>query len=343
MSLLNYLNNEQDFLTKAELIDLVDINLLSKEEQEKYKNFKASVKYLTMAKAPIYQSKVFDEDDKVLKDAILYKECSYSSMDKYFLFDKTLNVLIHYEKLSYTLNNYFYEIIDKIDYKYLLNFAKKQLENLTIYSSSDIINEYIDFINKKEQELIQENYSYIYEQGKKHVEDLEKLDKTITNELKVSYVYDQPLEKLGITYIKNFDSVFYNQQDKHDFFMIKYLRDKDYISQLVEEEFYKSLQEKNRNKYTEERFYKSERKKELYNELRQSFEVDKKLKLYRAIYEATKLAGKTITVNGNKYDNNILKSLNVDHIEIGHYDSIKFEDVKTITFGRKVLFDINNY
>lgn len=345
MSFLNYLDNKQDFLTNKDLLDLIDINLLSKEEKERFKEYKMKKKYLTMSKSPIYYPRDCDED--ILNDVILFKECSYSSSDKYILFDRISNSIIYYAPLKYTFYDYEFDIFNKDLSKHLLDFIKNQLDCFNIYYYSNLLESCQNFINDKEKELFGENYSHIYEEGKKQIKDFEELDKEIANNLKHLYIYDEKIEEEEFSYIYGMSSVFSYMKEKNEFFIIKYLRDKDYILRLVEEEFYKEIQSKNKNKYTSERFYRFERKKELQKELIKSFENDKELNMYKAIYKAHSLAGKTININGTKYENHVSKPYNkdiIDNIEIGRYsDCIKFKDIKKITFGKKVLFDITNY
>lgn len=345
MSFLNYLENKQDFLTDTDLLDLINLNLLSKEENEKTKDFESNTKYLHLAKVPVYYPNSYDKN--ILNDVILYKELSYSNAQKYILVDKLSKSIIIYDKPAYEFTSLEYVMFGHKERKNLLDFKKRKLGDFNIYSYEDILKEYIDFVNNKENELIHENYSFLYEQGKNQIENLEKLDLTITNKLKLRYIYDEEIEEESFDYTHNNDSIFHHIQDKYDFFFTKYLRDKNYISELLEDEFYKALSNIDKRKYTNERFYKFEREKELKKELIKSFENDRELNLYRTICKATELAGKTLNVNGTKYENHLSKPYNAEYmgdIEIGRYsDYVKIKDVKTITFGRKVLFDIANY
>lgn len=339
MSFLNYLENKQDFLTNVDLLDLIDLNLFSKEEKEEINLFKQKREYIELAKIPIYDLSC--DKNSILDGAILFKKVHYSSSDKYFLIDKISKTIIIYRDYLYELHFLEYALFDCK--KKILDFKKNRLEDYKIYFYEDILKEYINFVNNKENELIYENYSLLYEHGKNKL-DLEKVDLDIIDKLKISYVYDENIEEESFDYISKSDSIFYHMQDKYEFFIINYLRDKNYISELIENEFNKALESIDIHEYTNQRFYKFERTKELKNLLEESFKKDRKLNMYKTIYNASLLAGKTINVNDNKYENFVYKPALVDRFQIGRYGNyINFEDIKKITFGRKMLFNIVNY
>lgn len=339
MSFLDYLDNKQDFLTTTDLLDLIDLNLLLKEEKEKINPFKQKKECIELSKTPIYDFSC--NKNNILDNAILFKKNHYSSSDKYFLIDRISKAIIIYNYCLYDFHLLEYTLFNCE--KKILDFKKNRLEDYKIYFYEDILKECINFINNKENELIYENYSLLYEHGKNEV-DLEKIDLNIIKKLKVSYIYDEKIEEKSFDYISKSDSIFYYMKDKYDFFIINYLRDKNYISELIENEFNKALESIDTHKYTNQKFYEFERTKELKNQLEESFNNDKKLNMYKTIYKASLLAGKTININDRKYENYVYKPDFIDRFQIGRYgDCINFEDIKKITFGRKLLFDIANY
>lgn len=341
MSFLNYLDNKQDFLTTTDLLDLIDLNTLSKEENEIINNFKTKTKYIELAKTPIYHPSSNFDNESILDNAILYKKADYSTSEKYFTIDKISKAIVIYSNYSYEFYSLEYKLFEPG--KHLLDFKKRKLEDYNIYFYGDILKEYVNFVSNKENQLIYENYSLLYEHGKNQI-DLEKVDLDIIDKLKISYVYDENIKEESFDYISESNSIFYYIQDKYEFFIINYLRDKNYISELIEHEFNKALESIDKHEYTNQRFYKFERTKELKNLLEESFKKDRKLNMYKTIYNASLLAGKTINVNDNKYENFVYKPALVDRFQIGRYGNyINFEDIKKITFGRKMLFDITNY
>lgn len=341
MSFLNYLDNKQDFLTTTDLLDLIDLNLLPKEIDDTLDSFKNDIKYLELSKIPIY---ILNNDQKnILDDSIFYKKIYYSTSEDYLLIDRISKSIIVY-------NTYDFSILDYKLFKHdrhLIDFKKKKLEEYNIYLYKDILKKFKDFLRNKQDELIYKNYPLLYEHGKSQFEDIDKIDSNIANELKISYIFDEDIEEESFDYIYDNDSMFYHIQGKYEFLLINYLRDENYISELIETEFNKSLNSIDYYKYTNQKFYRFERTKRLKQELIKSFENDKKLNIYKAMYKAHSLAGKTININGIKYENNISKPYyneDVDNIEIGRYsDRVKFKDIKKMTFGKKVLFDITNY
>lgn len=340
MRFLDYIEGKVDFLEIVDLLDLVDTNKLSKDDCEKLSvvNIK---EVIALCKYPVSLD-LYNHNDYI-KDIVLYKAISYSNKEDFFIVDKDSKaIIIDIDSISYKFMYINYEVFKINEIK---NLIKDSIGDYKIYDINSLNLEVLNTIKDKTNMLLEINYDDIYKKGEDLIDD--KTIDRITNDIKIKYIYDKEIINPEFDYVfSDSSSVFNYYNNKKNYFIILYLRDKAKILELVEEEFYRAVKDDNyRVQSLNKEFYMYEKTKEISCELISHNKEDIYLNQCKAIISAVKLAGKTVTVNGTKYDNFTDNSGLFTEIEIGSYRTghIKIKDIKTVSFGRKILFDLDKF
>lgn len=342
MNFLDYIEGKIDFLKINDLLDLIDLTKLSEDDLVKV-NESAKDNIICLCKYPISTDNY--DFKNYLNEVVLYKYINYANKQDFFIVDKnTKSIIIDISNIVYQFSTINYEVFNK---KVINDLLKDSIGDYKLYDAQCLNLEVLRFIDDKTDELIQLNYDKIYMDGKSSITDEMKSIEQITNDIKINYIYDKEISKPKLDYVFNdSSSVFNYYQDKKNYFMILYLRDKNNVLDMIDEEFYKAINSNNyRVQSLNREFYMYEKRKEIAGKLKSYNENDIYLNQFKEIISAIKLAGKTVTINGNKYDNRIDSSRYYTEIEIGSYKSgrIKIKDIKTVSFGKKVLFDLDEF
>lgn len=356
MSFVDYIENKKDFLTCNDVKDLFDVSTFKEESIDtfnKYFEDRKDYKY-SIAKIPIGIPSEIEKHTKyylmTFDNAISFKIIKYSSNDPLFLLDReTKSIIIFDDCYNWELNLLNFELYKENENDNIINYLISNIGEYTIYNFKNIYKEMLNYINIVQEELIKENYNTLYENGRIQVDP--NNDSYMLNKIKKDYICHKLFKNdeyiNSFDYLStNIDSVFKRFYDKRCFFLVKYLRDKEYIKELIIKEFNKVLEDINNDKkiHLNKIFYESERYKELYELNKLDIENDIELNKYKAIYEATFETGNTIRVNGEKVENYVNTSDKLNELSIGRYgESILFQDIKTLSFSRKELFNSDKY
>ena len=351
MSLIKYLNNEVDFLFAGDFISLLKDDCFSEDDLSKIKEYlKNKDDIMLTSKHPIY-----DFEGEYLEDTYILKDVRYSSKDDLYLIDKkNKNIILFENSIRIKLRFLSYDLSLSINED---NKFKSNLDGYNLYDYYELRKEYYEFLTSKTNELIKKHYDELYLLGKNifledvdnsnHDKKLNELKNSLLNELKFEYIKSKNIDEPVYEYIHKLDSsIFYKPySDKERNLELKlliYLSDKKSLEKMIDDEFEKAIScDKcypiNR---THVLFFINEYKKALKDEYLQSIQTDSKLNRYKQIIEASLKAGKTININGFKYDN--ILTTNINNLEIGSYGKyISFDEIKVMKYGRNILFDIS--
>lgn len=344
MSFIGYIKNNQDFCQLVDLLDLVDVKEITKDELkvlDDYKlktgNFNTS-KVITLCKYPAYTKT--KNEDYYLKNAISYNLITTGSPEQFFLVDnETKQIIIDFSKLEYL----FSRINSTIFFKGNDKIFKTNIDDYEIKSFEYIKEELLDTINKKQNQLITEYKDKLYNIAKAQVDE-DKLKQKAINDAKHNYILDKKVEddKPNIDYLFNADKTIYSKfNDNCSYFIFLYMRDKQKLLDITEQEFIKIIHD---NSYHTEflslKLYIYEKQKEISDNIKKTLESDEELNKLKEIVNILKQAGKTVVINGDKYKNNIIKTTGYEDIKVGAVDNkyILLSDIKTIMFGKKLLY-----
>lgn len=344
MSFIGYIKNNQDFCQLVDLLDLVDIEKLTNEELTVLDNYKIKTgkfntsKVINLCKYPVY-TKTKDEDF-YFKNTIAYNLITTGSPQSFFLIDnKKKQIIIDFSTLQYQLS----KINSTLFFKGNDKIFKANIDDYDIKSYDGIKEELLNTINEKQNQLISEYQDKLYNIAKLQVDE-NILKNGAINKAKLNYILDKTIDddRPNIDYLFNADKTIYSKfNDNCDYFIILYIRDKEKLIDITQEEFIKII---DNNSYHTEflsiKLYIYDKQKEISDNIKTSLESDDELNRLKEIVKCLNQAGKTVTINGERYKNNIIKTSCYEHMKVGSVDnkSILLLDIKTIIFGKKLLY-----
>lgn len=350
MSLMDYIKGNKDFCQLVDFLDLVDLKYFNEKELVHLEEYKLNNKVINtsnivnLSKYPIYL-KSYDIS-KCLDNAIFYNVVNHSRKEDCFVLDKqTKHIVLDKVNLYYLYSKIHYLFNSKSE----INFLKSIIDEYTILTIQDVKKEILSLIKHRQDELIKQNYDKLYNDGKNLINNEDDFIEKLENKIKSYFVLGVNIEdiKPNLSYMgRNNTRNKLNLDSNLNYFIVLYLRDKKEILNLIDTQFENFINEDSYDiKHQNEEFYMYEKMIEIYNDIKSDVEIDTDLIKFKTILSATKQAGKTITINDKKYDNHINKNCNVSKIEIGTYHSgyIQLKDIKTMKYGRKVLFDVEEF
>lgn len=355
MSILDFLNNKQDFFKLAECIDFLDLCKITVEERDilnKYrlefnvKNINSTVsrynKILELCKLPIFIES--NRSKSYLENAILFgvRSNSYSSKDLFLLDKESSSIIVDTSSLTSYLKDIDFDIFANKKSDSLL---KDSLAKYKIFNLNSLKKEVFSFIQSKNDELVKKNYSMLCELGRKDLDE-DCIKNNAISKVNKLYVFDKSLDDLNANYVldSNID-IFYNTTDNYYHILILYLRDKNALEDLINSVFYRFINS-NSHKAIDlnQTVYKDKILRETLNELEPINKTDVSLNTTKEIIKSLKLAGKTVVVNGQKCIN-YTDTYAFPNLSVGRYsdNKIEFDKIETISFGRKILFDKSKF
>ena len=309
-------NDLYDFFTEETLQEIEGLNDKDKQYLRKKKN------YLKLKIFPI----------EFMEDYIYGISVDYSDTISFYIDDKRKNILISKTALLYELGMYSF-FTEKVD----VNFRTK-FEDYKIYVLDDILSEINNFIDKSFKEIVQN--------------EREKIIKEVEEKYSYSGINHYIEDKYLLCYIKNAKNEYMNliksfHYEYSDLSLIySFILDKDNKKNELIDVLHNAIyNDEKSSKYLLTNIYKYymvESKLSLGNK-----NVDRTTFLYKEIYNCMNGDMKSITVvgqNGLKVKVAPKFKRNDEYKYIGDYrECVYTSDIKQITYGKKILFDINDF
>ena len=289
MKFLDYIEGKIDFLEINDLFDLIDISKLSKEDLKKV-NENNENRIICLCKYPISTDNY--DFKNYLNKVVLYKYITYANKQDFFIVDKnTKSIIIDISNIEYQFRTINYEVFNR---KLIYDLIKESIGDYKIYKAQSLNKEVLKAIEDKTDELIKLHYDSIYERGNSFIKDEIETIEQITNDIRINYILDIEISKPKLDYVFNDSySVFNYYQDKKNYFMVLYLRDKSNVLDMVEDEFYKAINSDNyRVQSLNKEFYMYEKRKEIAGKLKSFNENDIYLNQFKSIISAIKLVSR---------------------------------------------------
>lgn len=348
MSFVGFIKNNQDFCQVVDLLDLVDLKQLTEEEIKSLDDYKVKTgtfnnsKVLHLCKCPIYTKT--QNEEYYLNNAISYKLVHNDTLQQFMLADNDKKtIIIDFCKLGYILSS----INSTLFFKGNNKIFKTNIDGYEVKSFEFIKETLANFIKERQYDLITKYRDDIYNITKAELtkKELTKAndkdqDSTFINMAKANYLLNRNIEDIKPSLDYLLDKSESTICDNYNYYISLYIRDNNKLLDLIEKEFLDEFKNNfDFNLLNNLKFYSYEKQVEVSNKIKPTFETDEELNILKEILNCLNQAGKTVVINGNKYVNNIISSNYYDKIKLGTGNkTILLSDVKTVMFGKKVLY-----
>jgi hypothetical protein len=338
MSLINFVENRQDFLKVIEVFEFLDFSTIDESFISDIYDVLNNMRLRKQFVNEVCKMPTFLDGNRCLADSVDFNFLN----QLLFRVNRLTNTIIvdemEVKSLIFMLAG---PAIVSSEVYNLINDCKivSELNGYSIYTKSSLKEEINKEVEAIVAQLIKDNFDSIFTHMRNEIlktTDMDSLNNECISKIKLHYFKDTKLKPRNLAGLLSLHS-----EPELSGFIDSYLKDKHIFIRDVENAFYDMIFGDKCDIYLKKLAFNDfvvyHMCLEMQDSIKEELAFDYKLNKIKAVLKSLKSAGKTVTINGDKYEN---KLTNDTSYYIGDYNNnIHVSNIETIKFGKKVLFD----